>query len=354
MEQVSHKLFTVHFFLIFILLFCIPIQGHEEDDVVNVYDREGNHIFSSALQLTIGDRYLSEDNYKYQIIDQEGDRAIAKKIKKIDLKAASTETRALNPFYAQNGEKKDENPTVAIYHTHNGESYIPGPVNVQGPGEIHNVGLKLGNKLKEKGINVLNSDNLHLPHDGASYTRSRVTALQLARQGVDVILDIHRDAVPDSSEYLTSIEGEETVQVRLVVGRQNPNRKVNEQFAYNLKAISDQKKPGLIKDVLYGQGEYNQSLHPRSLLLEMGTHKNNKDQIHRSAAMTAGLLSSLLYGEVAGKAREANSAWVNIFWILFVLILVGTGYLYLLEGSWPGVKKRLKNFFSREIIDRGE
>ncbi len=347
-------IFIISTLIIFVQLsYAEDLAGHNEEEVMEVYDKDNNLIFSIAMGVTAGDRYLSEDNIEYEIVSVEGKKAIAGKKGKIDLEAELQASLGNLPYMAV-----EETKVVGIYHTHNDESYQPGSVSKGGQGDIHRVGKELSRALEKKGIDTIYSDNLHLPHDGAAYARSRGTALSIARKNPDVILDLHRDAIPDVNSYTASVKGENVTQIRLVVGRQNPNNKVNDQFARHLKAASDQITPGLIKDIFYGKGEYNQSIFPRAILMEFGTYSNNMQQALNAANLLASPISHLLYGgkgdKPLGSEGEQRSALSNLF---LILILFGTGlflYLYYIEGSLTGVKERLKRFFSRELIDRGE
>jgi len=327
--------------------------GHTEDNVVSVYDDEGDYIFGTAMGVTIGDKYISEENIEYVVVSVNEHRAVAESNGEIDLFASlGYESNVLTPIAAQ-GSK-----VIGIYHTHNGESYLPGSDNVSGKGEIHEVGNVLKNALEEKGIKVLKLENLHLPHDGAAYERSRDTATDISKQRPDAIFDVHRDAIPRKEEYLTEIDGKTISQVRLVVGRQNPNQKVNDQFAKSLKAIADQDYPGLIKGIFYGGGSYNQQLSAHSLLLEFGTHVTTKEQAAASAQILAASTNKLLYGsgsvQARGGASENRSIISTIGWIIGIVVLGMLAFLFINEGSIDGVIKRIKNFFGREILDRGD
>lgn len=89
-----------------------------------------------------------------------------------------------------------------------------------------------------------------------------------------------------------------------MVGRQNPNQKVNDQFARRLKALADEEYPGLIKGIFYGKGVYNQHVAPHSLLLEFGTHVTTKEQAIASAQLFAEPVSKLLLPVREGQARR--------------------------------------------------
>ncbi|MFW6389951.1 MAG: stage II sporulation protein P [Halanaerobiales bacterium] len=350
------KLMKLIYILVLLLIvnnivFADDFIGHIEENAVSVYDNQGNYIFGTAMFVTRGDRYIDEDNTEYTIEAVNGNRAIARKTDQIDLlDGLSMEERLLTPLAAK-GSK-----LVGIYHTHNGESYIPGAESAEGKGEIHQVGEIFKNSLEKKGIRVIQSNNLHLPHDGAAYERSRATATDLARQRPDAIFDVHRDGIPDKNEYLKEIDGKLMSQVRLVVGRQNPNGKVNDKFARGLKAIADKQHPGLIRGIFYGSGNYNQQISPHSLLLEFGTHVTTKEQAAASAELLSDTINSLLYGGEGTTVRksESPSAISTIFWIVGILISGILIYLLINEGSINGVIKRIKQFFGREIVDRGD
>ncbi len=75
--------------------------------------------------------------------------------------------------------------------------------------------------------------------------------------------------------------------VRLVVGRQNPNREANLELAKNIKAIADEQYPGLVKGIFNARGNYNQDIGPRTILLEFGTHETSLDEAIRSTKFVA-------------------------------------------------------------------
>lgn len=324
--------------------------GHIEDHVTRVYDQQDNYIFSIAMGVKDGDRYISGDNIEYVIKRVDGDKAVASRIGEVDLLAGVKMKANTIPPLATVGKK-----LVGIYHTHNDESYKPGPISKYGNGEVLDVGAVLTKALNDKGIRVIHSDNLHLPHDGAAYERSRATALDIAKSRPDAILDIHRDAIPEESEYLKTVNGKKISQIRLVVGRQNPNRKNNDSFARQLKAIADKQYSGLIRDIFYGSGTYNQQINSRALLFEFGTHVTGKERAQASATMLSDSINQLLYGGKGNQSGQGTRAAENrnslstIAWIIGILVVGMVIYLYINEGSWEGVINRIRNFFSREI-----
>ncbi len=321
------------------------VVGHTKKNVIEVYDYEDNYIFSTAMGVVPDDKYISQDNIEYVVREVEDNRAVAEKKGEIEL--IENEVKAMPTLAVE------DRSTVGIYHTHNAESYVP-EIDANGAGDVHEVGKVFKRSLEQNAVNVIHSENMHLPHDGGAYSRSRHTVKEMLETNPDALFDIHRDAIPDENEYIFEENGRKTVQTRLVIGRQNPNKGVNEEFARHLKAVSDE-KGGLIRDIFYGQGEYNQSLHPRNILLEIGTFGNNKEEAKVTATRLGEKVSMVLYGdhgEPVSQVGEQRSAWNTIAWILGIFIFGTLGYLYINERSWEGVMERLREFFNREIIDR--
>lgn len=345
-----HRVGLTFFLLVLSLLFSFSVCsaedfiGHQEGEVTEVYDKDGNYIFGTAHGVTEGDRYISSDNIEY--IVEEVDEGCAEAVREgeVDLLEGSAEEVAALPPLAEDGEK-----SIGIYHTHNGESYRPGPESEEGNGDIFEVGKTLKNNLEKKGIDIIHSDRLHLPHDGAAYERSRATAVELAGSGVDAIFDLHRDAIPRREEYLERVNRQLVSQVRIVIGRQNPSNNVNEEFGRRLKAVADEYYPGLVRDIFYGRGNYNQQVSSQSLLLEFGTHVTSKEQAQASAVMMADTLNRLLYGAETPDVQEAErrSSIPVIFWILLTAVAGIAFYLYINKGSWEEVLDAIRSFFGR-------
>ena len=121
-------------------------------------------------------------------------------------------------------------------------------------------------------------------------------------------IDIHRDGIPDQSEYTCTIDGENASQVRLLVGKSNQNSSVNREFAKQIKAVADKKYPGLIKDIFIGKGNYNQDLSPNAILLEFGTHTISKERVLNSTDLMAQVVSTALYGPQTGSAKAEGTS----------------------------------------------
>ncbi|AZR72756.1 hypothetical protein BBF96_04725 [Anoxybacter fermentans] len=326
--------------------------GHTENDIVEVYDEKGKYIFSTCMGVSVGDRYINEANEEYEVIKVEGKRGIAKFLGKVDLLESIGLAGSVSELPPLVQGQKNKRKKIAIYHTHSAESYIPGPA-FKTRGEIYDVGAALKQQFEKRGITTIQSKRSFLPHDGGAYERSRGTAIELLRQGPDAIFDIHRDAIPRAEEYLTNVKGKKISKVRLVVGRQNPNMRPNDQMARRLKAIADKKYPGLIRGIFYAKGKYNQDLSPRALLLEFGTHVTTKEQAEASTAMIADSIYTMLYGAgTAGTDRAMSSAgWKNLLLLIGITVIAVVIYLILNEDGLSGILERLKKFSGEEFAN---
>ncbi len=259
-------------------------------------DEKGRTILTTGHRLRAKDRYLTADNDLYEVESIKGNLARARFVERVrlteppDISAKPVEAapvqKQISPAYK-----------IALYHTHNAECYVPsdGTDTVYGAGGIHDVGLAFKEALEKKGITVLYSDQLHLPHDRGAYRRSRVTALRLLRQRPDAIFDVHRDAAPWEA-YALDLNGEPVTQVQIVVGLSNPGTAANQRFAYDLKGYADRLYPDLIHGVLTIWGSYNQDLSPLALLLEVGAHTNTKESAQRGITRFADVVSYYFYG----------------------------------------------------------
>lgn len=319
---------------------------------VTLKDNKGKIIARTAHQVSIGDEYLNSNNELYRVVRVKGEVGTVRLIRKERLEAESgTGLRALiNNLSQMRAEVKDKGP-IAIYHTHSDESYVPtdGKSSQKGNGGIFKVGEALTKAFERNGVPVVHDKSAHDPHDAMAYDRSRRTAAQLLKKRPSCILDIHRDAVP-REEYSKIINGKGVTKVQLVVGRENPNFKANNDFAKKVKAIVDKKYPGFIKGIFYGTGKYNQDLGPRTLLLEFGTHTNNRESAERGAAIFAEAASNVLYG-AAGAGFVNRGSMRSLFWII-AAVVGGIGlFLLLNRGGLKDIGKEFTGAVGEERLE---
>jgi stage II sporulation protein P len=340
---------TLSLTLLWTMMGGAPCQAHEEmplGQYFTLVDENNNIIHQTAMRVHEGDEYISADNARYKVMEIQGDIAICAYQGEERMPVVSFDSqRQAWVFKGQeiavlSGEKK---PTVAVYHTHSDESYLPsdGTESRAGNGGIYDVGEAFVDELKRLGFNVEYNKNNHNPHDINAYNRSRKTAVTLIKkESPDVVVDIHRDAVPPDV-YQAEVEGKEVTKIKLVVGKQNPNMKTNLEFAKQIKAVMDKQSPGMSNGIFMGKGDYNQDLSPRAILIEVGSHTNDKDSAAKGVKLFANTMQSVLAGnsgqnqDPAAKplSQDNQGAFTNVLILLVVLSAAAGGFYLLNKGS---------------------
>lgn len=327
--------------ILLLITLSLPVGAERErdDGYFTLVDKEGRTICRTAHEVKKGDQYLSAENKLYEVEEVKEDTAHLRLVRQVDLEAAiapslfSRIADAISGLFMREEYVQWDNRPVAIYHTHSDESYVPtdGRSSIRANGGIFQVGESLAQTLRERGINILHDKTPHDPHDAMAYDRSRRTAAELLKKNPIALIDLHRDAVP-ADEYAGEINNTAVTKVQLVVGRQNPNMKANEAFAYQVKAVVDKKYPGLIKGIFYGDGKYNQDLAPRMLLVEMGAHTNSREEAERGAAIFASAAQEVLTRAGASNRAVGGGATRSLLWIVG-LALAGVAIYFVLNGG---------------------
>ena len=279
----------------------------QEGHYWRMVDEDGRTIVITGRRLKPGDSYLAENNRLYEVYAVEGYLARARFKEEIKIELPWDASAGDGPLVIPVQVRPDSR--IAIYHTHNAESYVPsdGTDSIYGRGGIHDVGVAFKESLARKGIEVLYSEQFHLPHDRGAYRRSRVTVQQFLGQRPEAIFDLHRDAAPWDA-YSMEINGELITQIQFVVGLSNPGAAANRNYAFDLKGYADRVHPGLVRGVFLIWGGYNQDLSPRSLLLEVGAHTNSKEAAIGGITLFADVVGFYFFGpetlENGGAARD--------------------------------------------------
>lgn len=284
-----NKIKTITFILLFIAIFSmlhssavVPVYAMSDTDGniyenYIIYDEYGKKLLEKS-QVFEGDYFIGEDLNKYEIIKLNNNfkTGVARFVEKVVLPKVK--------FSPQPAPINAAGKVIGLYCTHNDESYLPsdGYYTIYGRGGVHDIATAIKVAFQNSGVLAQFNENLHLPHDEKAYSRSAHTAKDLLKDSkLSAMLDIHRDGVARSA-YATKYGGREYSQVRLVVGKSNPNMKVNEQFALYLFSVANELYPWLIKDIYYASGHYNQALFDKALLLEMGTYTIEKELVQKS------------------------------------------------------------------------
>lgn len=327
-------------------------QDEFEKGYFTLKDASGRIICRTAQVVVPGDRYLDSQNRLYEVTRINHMMALVKRVKQPAAKSGSLFTQvrtAMIDLWKAQAANNVKGP-IAIYHTHTDEAYQPseGVSSKKVSGGVVKVGDALATAFEKSGIPVVHSRTSHVPHDSTAYDRSRRTAAQMLKQRPSVLLDVHRDAVPPQ-EYATKVNNQPACKIQFVVGRQNPNYAVTNDFAKRVKQAVDKKYPGLIKGIFYGKGKYNQDMGSRAMLLECGSNTNRREDAMRGARAFAAATTDVLYGGAANRSVD-RGGWRNLF-IVLAAVAIGIGFFFLINRR--GLDSLLSEFTGDKDKDKG-
>lgn len=360
-------IFAVILSCLILTLTSLAFASPERSDTgyFTILDETGSVVYLTGWMVQVGDQFLTSDNKRYEVHNVMGDTAYAHYLGNVNLSKYYPANNSLGMAFVQGMLQPKiahaQGGKVAIYHTHDDESYVPtdGTESIRGDGGIFKVGDAFTKSLQAKGLEVFHSTNKHDPHDDMAYERSRRTAAELLKSQPDAIFDVHRDSVPPQV-YSTQINGQEVSKVQLVVGKYGPTGKQIEDYALQIKAASDSQHPGLIKGIFFAKGgDYNQDLFPRSMLLEVGAHTNSRESAERGVALFADIVPSIIgksspSGGSTGLGTTAagpSGASKSTGWIIALLVLGAGGFLLISTGSLKEAGAKLKQFTTTEFTN---
>ena len=213
-------------------------------------------------------------------------------------------------------ELSQKQPTVLILHSHATESYQNTENYTESSAfrtldtryNMVSIGAALKSRLEDAGIQVLHAEDLHdYPSYNGSYDQSRQTAQQYLSQHPEIllILDLHRDALEDSSGNQTgptiSVPGGDAARLMLVVGsdfggQEHPQWQQNLALAVKLQAQLEDRYPGICRDISFRSQRFNQDLSPGAILVEVGAAGNTRQEALLAADCLAQAILDLAHG----------------------------------------------------------
>lgn len=211
--------------------------------------------------------------------------------------------------------KDTESPQILIYHSHSQETFADSREGEEAD-TIVGVGDYLTQLLTETyGYNVV---HLKEQFDMASGELDRSSAYDYARDYLDpylqenpdiqVIIDLHRDGVPEDRHLVTEINGKPTAQILFYNGLSytiekgsldylpNPYIQQNLAFSFQLEYQAAQYYPEFYRGIYLAGYRYNLHLRPRSILLEAGAQTNTIQEVKNAMEPFADILNKVLQG----------------------------------------------------------
>jgi len=210
-------------------------------------------------------------------------------------------------------ELKSDAPQILIYHTHSQEGYInsfPGSMDssVVGAGEI------LATILREEyGYQVLHYKeqfDVQARDYAYSYALPAIEQILKDTPSIEVVIDLHRDAVAEDRKLITNIDGYDMAQIMFFNGLSyhkdigqiaylpNPYLEDNLAFSFQMQMACESYYPGLARKIYLKGYRYNMHVKPRTLLIELGAQTNTFQEAVSSLAPLARCLHVVLSGKL--------------------------------------------------------
>ena len=206
-------------------------------------------------------------------------------------------------------------PQILIYHTHSQETFADSR---EGKEEdtIVGVGNYLTDLLEEKyGYQVIHVTDAFDMMGGTldrskayDYARTSIEKVLEENPTVEVVIDLHRDGVPDDRRLVTEVNGKSTAQLLFYNGLSytvnqgavsylpNPYIEENLAFSFQLEYQAAQYYPELYRGIYLAGLRYNLHLKPRALLLEAGAQTNTVEEVRNAMEPFADILNRVLKG----------------------------------------------------------
>lgn len=201
------------------------------------------------------------------------------------------------------GEKIDlsvnqNEPSVLIFHSHTTETYqildrdfySVSSLTRSNDSAVNmiRVGKEIKAEIEKMGFKVLHDTKIHDATYSTAYSHSKKSVEEYLKKypSIQVVLDIHRDAIhPSSTEKIkpvTEIQGKKAAQIMIISGCQEdgnpienfPDWKYNLTFAVHLQEKLEELFPSITRPLYFSPRKYNMNLTHCSLLVEIGSDAN--------------------------------------------------------------------------------
>ena len=204
---------------------------------------------------------------------------------------------------------------ILIYHTHSQETFADSdndpPTSIVGIGryltEILNNKYKIPT-MHHEGVYDLINGKLDRS-EAYEFAKPEVEQILAENPSIEVVIDLHRDGVADTTHLVTEINGKPTAQIMFfnglsrtrvngdLAGMANPYLQDNLAFSLQMKIAAETKYPGFARRNYLRGYKYNMDLMPRMLLIEAGAQTNTVEEMRNAMEVLADLLNSVLTGQ---------------------------------------------------------
>lgn len=212
--------------------------------------------------------------------------------------------------------QEGDGPKILIYHSHSQEGFADSQ---EGNTETTVVGV--GNTLVKVLEDTYGYEVIHITdsfdivngeidrNSAYDYARERVEQVLAENPSVEVVIDLHRDGVPEDRHLVTEVNGQPTAQIMFFNGLSysamngpieylpNPYIGDNLAFSFQLQLASEEYYPDFNRPIYLSSLRYNLHLRPRAILLEVGAQNNTVEEAKNAMVPFAWILNKVLKGE---------------------------------------------------------
>lgn len=212
-------------------------------------------------------------------------------------------------------KQEKEQPQILIYHSHSQETFADSRAGEEAD-TVVGVGDYLAELLeKDYGYQVIHIREHFDVIDGEidrsrayDFAREYVEKVLKEHPSVQVLIDLHRDGVPEEKHLVTEIGGKNTAQIMFYNGLSytinqgkisylpNPYIEDNLAFSFQLEYTAAQYYPDFYRCIYLAGLRYNLHLRPRSLLVEAGAQTNTVQEVKNAMEPLGDILNRVLKG----------------------------------------------------------
>lgn len=210
-------------------------------------------------------------------------------------------------------QKDAAKPQILLYHTHSQEAFADSK-----EGEVEDTIIGVGNYLtelltKNYGYQVIHvteafdMESGELDRSAAyDYAGTYLETILEENPSIEVVIDLHRDGVPENRYLVTEINGKPTAQIMFYNGLSytiargsldylpNPYIQDNLAFSFQMEYQAAQYYPDFYRGIYLAGYRYNLHLRPRSVLVEAGAQTNTVQEVKNAMEPFADILNRVL------------------------------------------------------------
>ena len=210
-------------------------------------------------------------------------------------------------------QKDATKPQILLYHTHSQEAFADSR-----EGAVEDTIIGVGNYLtelltKNYGYQVIHvteafdMESGELDRSAAyDYAGTYLETILEENPSIEVVIDLHRDGVPENRHLVTEINGKPTAQIMFYNGLgytiargnltylPNPYIQENLAFSFQMEYQAAQYYPDFYRGIYLAGYRYNLHLRPRSVLVEAGAQTNTVQEVKNAMEPFADILNRVL------------------------------------------------------------